>query len=379
MSNQAEENAKEKNPKPLSKRRLRVGFVGCGEVAQIIHRPSLHQLPDQFEVTALCDVSPRILEELGNLWNIGTLTTDHRELVQRSDVDAVLVANPNAFHAEVTLDAIAAGKHVLVEKPMCVTLREAEQIVAAQKNTKVVVQVGYMRRYAAAFLEGCEMVKAMTEIRFARVRDFIGSNSLIINPTSRVIRDLELPEAAKMDAKLRDEALVEEALGGKPSDSLRRAYGLLLGLSSHDLSAMRELLGMPGKVLFAAQRSGGLYMTAIFDYGPFVCQFETGIDGIARFDAHLEVYGSHQVVRVQYDTPYVRNLPIRLFVTEDNGRGGVRSLELHPVWGDPFVAEWRAFHENITQGKLPKTGPEDFVQDLELFAEMARQMRESVL
>jgi predicted dehydrogenase len=379
MSNQAEENAKEKNPKPLSKRRLRVGFVGCGEVAQIIHRPSLHQLPDQFEVTALCDVSPRILEELGNLWNIGTLTTDHRELVQRSDVDAVLVANPNAFHAEVTLDAIAAGKHVLVEKPMCVTLREAEQIVAAQKNTKVVVQVGYMRRYAAAFLEGCEMVKAMTEIRFARVRDFIGSNSLIINPTSRVIRDLELPEAAKMDAKLRDEALVEEALGGKPSDSLRRAYGLLLGLSSHDLSAMRELLGMPGKVLFAAQRSGGLYMTAIFDYGPFVCQFETGIDGIARFDAHLEVYGSHQVVRVQYDTPYVRNLPIRLFVTEDNGRGGVRSLELHPVWGDPFVAEWRAFYENITQGKLPKTGPEDFVQDLELFAEMARQMRESVL
>jgi predicted dehydrogenase len=379
MSNQAAENAKEKNPKPLSKRRLRVGFVGCGEVAQIIHRPSLHQLPDQFEVTALCDVSPRILEELGNLWNIGTLTTDHRELVQRSDVDAVLVANPNAFHAEVTLDAIAAGKHVLVEKPMCVTLREAEQIVAAQKNTKVVVQVGYMRRYAAAFLEGCEMVKAMTEIRFARVRDFIGSNSLIINPTSRVIRDLELPEAAKMDAKLRDEALVEEALGGKPSDSLRRAYGLLLGLSSHDLSAMRELLGMPGKVLFAAQRSGGLYMTAIFDYGPFVCQFETGIDGIARFDAHLEVYGSHQVVRVQYDTPYVRNLPIRLFVTEDNGRGGVRSLELHPVWGDPFVAEWRAFYENITQGKLPKTGPEDFVQDLELFAEMARQMRESVL
>ncbi len=45
-----------------------------------------------------------------------------------------LVANPNAFHAEVTLDAIAAGKHVLVEKPMCITRREADQIVAAQKN-----------------------------------------------------------------------------------------------------------------------------------------------------------------------------------------------------------------------------------------------------
>ena len=72
----------------------------------------------------------------------------------------VLVANPNAFHAEVTLDAIAAGKHVLVEKPMCVTRREADQIVAAQKKSNVVVQVGYMRRYAPAFLEGCQVVKS---------------------------------------------------------------------------------------------------------------------------------------------------------------------------------------------------------------------------
>ena len=150
----------------------------------------------------------------------------------------------------------------------------------------------------------------------------------------------------------------------------------MLGLSSHDLSAMRELLGMPNKVLFAAQRGGGMYLAATFDYGPFVCQFETGIDGIARFDAHLEVYGSQKVVRIQYDTPYVRNLPIRLFVTEDNGHGGVTTVDLNPAWGDPFVAEWKAFYENITENKPPKTGPADFVHDLDLFAEMARLIRE---
>ncbi len=100
---------------------------------------------------------------------------------------------------------------------------------------------------------------------------------------------------------------------------------------------------MPSKVLFAAQRSDGLYIAAAFDYGEFVCQFETGIDEIARFDAHLEVYGSQKVVRIQYDTPYVRNLPIRLFVSEDNGRGGVTELDSNPAWGDPFVAEWKAF------------------------------------
>jgi Oxidoreductase family, NAD-binding Rossmann fold len=222
------------------KRRLRMGLVGCGEVTQIMHWSSLYQLSDHFEVTALCDVSPLILEELGKLWNVGALTTNHRELMARNDVDAILVANPNAFHAEVTLDAIAAGKHVLVEKPMCVTRREADEIIAAQKDSNVVVQVGYMRRYAPAFLDGCEAVKAMKEIKFARVRDVLGFNYLFVNPTSRVIRDEQLPESVKNDTKLRDEALVEEALGEKASPVLRRAYAVMLGLSSHDLSAMRE-------------------------------------------------------------------------------------------------------------------------------------------
>jgi predicted dehydrogenase len=372
MSNQAEE----QTGAPTPQRRIRVGIVGCGEVTQIMHWPSLYQLADRFEVTALCDVSPLILEKLGKLWNVQILTVDYRELTARSDVDAVLIANPNAFHAEVTLSAVAAGKHVLVEKPMCVTRREADQIIVAEKNSNVVVQVGYMRRYAPAFLEGCKTVKAMKEIKFARVRDFIGFNSLIVNPTSRVIRDEQLPDSLKNDAKLRDEALIDEALGGKPSPVLRRAYGVMLGLSSHDLSAMRELLGMPNKVLFAAQRGGGLYMSAAFDYGSYVCQFETGIDEIARFDAHLEVYGNQKVVRIQYDTPYVRNSPIRLFVTEDNGHGGVTTLASHPVWGDPFVAEWKTFYENVTENKTPKTGPADFAQDLELFAEMAPFMQE---
>ena len=184
MVTQPEEQTAPESGALTTQRMIRVGIVGCGEVTQIMHWPSLYQLADLYEVTALCDVSQPILEELGKHWNVAKLTTDHRALVNRSDVDAVLIANPNAFHAEVTLDAIAAGKHVLVEKPMCVTRREAEQIIAAQKNSNVVVQVGYMRRYAPAFLDGCEVVKQMKEIKFARVRDFLGFNSLIVNPTS---------------------------------------------------------------------------------------------------------------------------------------------------------------------------------------------------
>jgi hypothetical protein len=61
-------------------------------------------------------------------------------------------------------------------------------------------------------------------------------------------------------------------------------------------------------------------------------------------------------------------------VTENNGSGGVNTLNSHPAWGDPFVAQWKTFYENVVNNAAPKTGPADFLQDLELFAEMIRQM-----
>ncbi len=354
--------------------RLRIGIVGCGEVTQIMHLPSLTQLAEQFTVTALCDVSDRVLQGVGDQWRVPKRHHNYQELLAQDDVDAVLVANPDAYHAEVALAAIAAGKHVLIEKPMCMTLREADAISAAQERAGVVVQVGYMRRYAPAFVEACRLIPELGAIRLARVHDVLGGNALFVKGTSRVVRGDDVPaDLIAAGQRLRN-ARIMEAIGDAPPE-LQRAYGLLLGLSAHDLSAMRELLGMPQRVLYAAQRQGGLYLAAAFDYGTYVCQFETGIDAIPRFDAHLEVYGNERVLRVQYDTPYVRNLPSRMHVTESNGRGGVVERAELPAWGDPFVAEWQAFYTNVVERRAPKTPPADFRQDLELFRDMITLMR----
>jgi predicted dehydrogenase len=102
--------------------RLRIGIVGCGEVTQIMHLPSLNQLAEQFVVTALCDVSDTVLQVVSEQWRVEKRYHEYQELVAQDDVDAVLVANPDAYHTEVALAAIAAGKHVLIEKPMCMTL-----------------------------------------------------------------------------------------------------------------------------------------------------------------------------------------------------------------------------------------------------------------
>ena len=358
--------------------KLRIGIIGCGEVVQVIHLPSLHQLGDLFTVTALCDMSSEVLQAVGEQWNIPNRCQDYSDLLARADVDAVLVASPDAYHAEAVLAAIAAGKHVLVEKPMCISPAEAYAIIAAQAQAGVTVQVGYMRRYAPAFVEACRLLPALGSIRLARAHAVIGGNPLFIGPTASVVRGDDIPAAVLFAGKQRRDALIEEAIGPAP-DLLRRVYSLLLGLSSHDLSALRELLGPPQRVLYAAARRDGIYLTAALDYGDFICHFETGIDNIPRFDAHLEVYGVDKVLRVQYNTPYVRNLPITLTVTEANRRGGLVERSEHPVWGDAFVEEWRAFHHNVTTLTPPKTSPADFRQDLLLFREMINAMRQEHL
>jgi predicted dehydrogenase len=354
-------------------RRLRVGVIGCGEAAQILHLPTLAQLADRFEVTALCDISRTVLAGVGDRWGVARRLTDYHELAALDDVDAVVICNPDPFHADAALAAIAHGKDVLVEKPMSLNARECDEVVAAAERAGAIVQVGYMRRHAPALAEAKALLAEMGEIRLARVHDLIGFNHIIIERTSHVIRGGDVPAAAIEELQARRTALVEEALGPLPR-GLRRAYDLLLGLGSHDISAMRELLGLPQGVLHATARQDGDYVTAALDYGGYVCQFETGVDEIPRFDAHIEVFGARHKLRIQYDTPYVRNLPITLTVLETNDRGGTVERTIQPEWGDPFVAEWRAFHEHVTERTQPAMNAADFRHDLDLFADMIELM-----
>jgi predicted dehydrogenase len=353
---------------------IRLGIVGCGGVVQIIHLPALAQLPEQFRVAALCDASRTVVDGVGERWNIAARCTDHRDLLALRDVDAVLIANPHANHAEVALAAMEAGKHVLIEKPMCMTLADADRLIAMQARKRVVAQVGYMRRYAPAFTQAATLLTDQSEFRYARVQDMIGSNALIMDSTSRVIRGDDIaPEFVAAGKKLQDEMI--EAAIGRASSELNTAYILLLALASHDLSAMRELIGMPKRVLFAAHRWGGRYITAAFDYGHFVCQFASGVDRIGRMDAFLEFHTGGRVVRVEYDTPFVRNLPARLVVTEPNDVVGVTQSAGFSTRQDAFVIEWQAFHDNVTHGKTPKTSLADSRDDLVLFKDMIEQMR----
>ncbi len=347
---------------------VKVGIIGLGQVAQIIHLPILRSMPDQYEIAALCDVSEGLLHAVGGDYGVVRRYTDAADLVAQDDIDAVFVLNSDEYHAEHTVLAARAGKHVLVEKPMCLTLREAEEIVAARDTGGVQVMVAYMRRFAPAFVEAVKQVRQLERIDYVRVRDIIGQNVLIIEQSSRVHWFDDIPSAAKADRADRARSLVIEAIGEVRAE-LVTAYRMLLGLGSHDLSAMRELIGVPQRVVAAAQWNGGRFMTAIFEYDGFNATFEIGVDRQRRFDAHLEVYGDTRQIRVQYNTPFIRHLPTTLVIGETIGDAYNETIH-RPTYKDPYTHELEAFHAVATGKATPKTPPEDSMEDLRLFREI---------
>ena len=362
--------------------RVRVGIVGGGDAAQVMHLPSLRMLEDRFTVTALADVSRRVLDGVGARWQIPARHADWRALLAGDDVDAVLVACPNAYHAEVALAALETGRHVLVEKPMCLTRREADALAAAQRESGRVVQVGYMRRHAPALAEAARLVAALPEIRFARVRDILCLNELLGDQLSRTVRADDLPPAVAARAALDQETLLREALGGDATPEELHTLFLLLSLVTHDLSAMRDVLGMPRGVLYAARRNArndrtGPLISAAFDYGDFVCHLEAGFDELPRVECDLQVHGTDRVVRVAYGSSFARNMPVRLSVESAVGRIGSVTSEAIPTWEDPFVGEWRAFHAAVCDGAPVRASAQDARLDLELCLELSRAISRS--
>ena len=359
-------------------KRVNVGVIGLGEVAQIVHLPILEALGDRYRVAALCDVSPGLLSAMGERYGVEPARRHAAAaaMVAQEDLDAVFVLNSDEYHADAVVAAAQRGRHVLVEKPMCLTLMEAAAIVAARDAAGVRVMVAYMRRFAPAFVQAVAEVKTLGPIHFARVRDVIGRNRLVIDQSSAVLRPNDVPSDLARDRSDRAERLAREALGAA-SPEMVAAYRFLLGLNSHDLSAMRELLGFPRRVVSARhwQREQGRFLTATFEYDGFCATLETGVDEQLRFDAHIEVYGATKSLRVQYDTPYIRHLPTTLVTHETVGDAYHETLT-RPTFKDPYTHELEYFHEVVTQGLAPKTTPEDFQEDLRLCRMIVDALRE---
>ena len=159
---------------------LGVAIIGTGGIALANHLPGFALCPDT-RVVALCDANPAVLEKARLSTGISVASTDHREIVGRDDVQAVLIATPNAFHAPIAHDAIAAGKHVMVEKPIAMNLPEAMGMVRAADAANVRHMTAFTYRFVPAMRYMTHLVKSGAigkpyHFRAARFQDWNDRN-----------------------------------------------------------------------------------------------------------------------------------------------------------------------------------------------------------
>jgi predicted dehydrogenase len=165
---------------------VRIGIIGCGEIAQVVHIPTLGHLSAFFRITYLCDVSKGALEhsKAKVLGAPPATTTDPAELCNSPDVDVVFVVNSDAYHAEHAILALKGNKHVFIEKPAALSLRDLQRVQDAEAASQGRAMVGYMRRFAAAFQKAKELVGGLDNIVYARVRGKHILPSVQANPPS---------------------------------------------------------------------------------------------------------------------------------------------------------------------------------------------------
>jgi predicted dehydrogenase len=125
---------------------VRMGVLGCGSIAQIAHLPSIARRREA-RLAAVCDVDAERAKAVAAQWGAEQWYTDHREMFAQARLDAVVIATPNNVHRNQAVAAARAGVHVIVEKPLAVTNREAWDIVNACSQAGVKLMVGCDRRF----------------------------------------------------------------------------------------------------------------------------------------------------------------------------------------------------------------------------------------
>ncbi|HZG57539.1 Gfo/Idh/MocA family oxidoreductase [Paenibacillus sp.] len=126
--------------------KIRLGIIGAGNIGNV-HMQEFSKLGDLCEITAVTDAYLPLAEARAKEHGIAAVAASPEELIARTDVDAVVVCVPNQFHAPIAVQALEAGKHVLLEKPMAINAEAARQIMRAARDSDKTLMMSHQMRW----------------------------------------------------------------------------------------------------------------------------------------------------------------------------------------------------------------------------------------
>ena len=267
---------------------IKVGIIGCGKIAQVRHIPEYAANPHT-EVYGFYDINLARAEELAEKYN-GKAYASYEELLADPAIEAVSVCAANHVHAEITVAALKAGKHVLCEKPMAVTLEECEAMVAAARESGKYLMIGQNQRLAKAHAKAKELIEqgAIGKVlTFRTIFGHGGPETWSIDPGSNVwfFDKTKAAMGAMADLGIHKTDMIQYVLGSK----IVKTQAVLSTLDKKD--ATGNLIGVDDNAICIYQMENGVIgtMTASWTY-------------YAAEDNTTVIYGTKGELRL-YDDP----------------------------------------------------------------------------
>ncbi len=312
----------------MSDRTVRVGLVGCGNIGARAHLPTCTQIPEA-EVVAVCDIVEERARAAAERSG-ATAYTDYCQLLEHQDVDVAIIALPNDLHAEASIAAAETGKHVLCEKPMALTLEEADAMIEAAKKTGVKMMVGQTRHFDHRYVSIKEQLDAGMVGRLVFIRH--SARQFLPFP----------PDAWQWDPQ--------------------RGGGVFLNISIHATDLLRWFFGEDAVEVFAVAKSvrEAARAAGSYDHAFITCQFEGGGVGFVEpswvypgdfggtLYAQLDVVGT--AGKVQYADKDTN--PMLIYTTE-KGHELPRYFEFMSTTEYAFDEEIRHFARCILDDQEP--------------------------
>ncbi len=311
---------------------LRLALVGCGRIAQVAHLPALEKAAG-VELVAVVDPSQEVARAVARRYGVPAAYTAQEQVLADPAVEAVLVAAPDRFHYPIAAEALTAGKHVLVEKPLAATSAEAEALVELVDRTGLVLQVGAMKRHD----QGLQYARGFVAERLGEVRSF--------NAWYR-IGDLRPGiEATLFPYVYADQAARESETAFKAD---RQRY-LLATHGAHIFDTVRFLLGDVGSVIARHRQHGRdqVWQVLLTMASGAIGTVSITVDVPGVPSEGIEVFGASGSIRVDTPFPFYRQASsVRAYAD-----GETVMPELTD--GDAYERQAEAFARAVREGSRP--------------------------
>ena len=348
----------------MSPARVRVGVVGCGLIAQVMHLPHMRELADLYEVAAVCDLAPGLADRVAADYGIEGRFENWQDMLSAGGLDAVLLLSSGS-HAPAAIAASQAGLHVFTEKPMSLSSIEGQAMVDAAGAAGKHLMVGYMKRYDPAYGRLEDELASRDDIRLVRVTTLESA----IEPYVAHLplhRGGGVPPDILAALRAEDEQRVDQALG-KVSAEARHVYRwVLLDSLVHELNALRGVLGEPDAPEFASLGTQNVTLVLTFSGTQCVLSW-VDLPGIARYQQEFAFYSPKRRLTLTFPSPFLRNMPTELSL--EGGDAGTsrswRSVET-TSYEEAFKRELIEFHACLSEDREPKTSGLDGLRDVQL-------------